>query len=93
MTPFNLLYLLPPFLDITIESTGENFTNCSPRLTMVGSKIRLSYGDGTMDCPLYIAQNDIELIREVKKWAEILYQTNGLVVPSVMIGGYQYPEP
>ncbi len=93
MTTFNLFQLLPPFIDIIIEGTNERFENCSPRFTLSGSQVRFSYGNNEIDCPLYFAQNDVDLINKVKEYAKILHSNNEFTTAFVMIGGFEYPEP
>lgn len=44
--------MLPQFITIRLAGTSRVWTNCSPRLTMIGSRMWLSYGIDGMDCVL-----------------------------------------
>ena len=88
MNTFALLERLPPTLEIRLNRTNEAWTNASPRLTMVGSKIWLSYGIGAMDCVLYErAEDEEELVGAVIGWAKKLHGRTFLAVDSVFIDG------
>lgn len=88
MTPFELLSKLPAFLEIRLQGTEKCWENASPRLTMIGSKIRLSYGIAEMEYTLYEgADDDKELQDAVSAWAERLANCVQLYVHSVSVGG------
>jgi len=88
MSVFALLRELPPFLEIRLKGTGQVWTNASPRLTLVGSKLWLSYGIGAMDCILQERiEDNLELTRAVFYWRDKLCERPFFEVDSVFIDG------
>lgn len=87
MSAFDLCEL-PPFLEIRLKGTGQAWTNASPRLTMIGSKLWLSYGIGAMDCILQERiEDNLELTRAVLSWKRKLRGKSFFEVDSVFIDG------
>lgn len=94
MTTFELFNLLPPYIDIILVPTKEVFEGCTPRLTLIGSKFKLSYGVGNMDCPLYSGmETEAELMYAFLHWSRELKHLPQLAVDVVFVNGDQYPEP
>ncbi|MBX2927025.1 MAG: hypothetical protein KF852_04255 [Saprospiraceae bacterium] len=88
MNPFQLLAALPAFLEIRLLGTNQSWANASPQLTMIGSKIWLSYAIGAMTYVLYECAEDAEeLERAVAAWSAQLAGCEFFEVEFVFIDG------
>jgi hypothetical protein len=79
------------FLEIRIRGTDKTWPNASPQLTMIGSKIWLSYGIGSMNCVLYEQAEDMSELKDaVLSWMERLGHRQIFEVETVFIDGSIY---
>lgn len=88
MDVFALLGALPPYLEIRLKGTARVWHNATPRLSMIGGQIWLSYGIENMDCVLFErADTNAELVRAVLHFSAELAGKEVLEVDSVFLNG------